>query len=147
MKDLRSSGDTLTFVRYKIRHDSKPRVIPFAPTQQSDESPEVPVNRQRLSLSFRLAEKNSIVGENTFKQSTRPFNWLQRTRQIAQFPQPCTKERLNLFEIGERATHRSLSPSGPSREAKPHASRSARVRRDAPGSCSPCAGPQCFPRA
>src|SRR5215813_8300570 len=73
MKDLRSSGDTLTFVRYKIRHDSKPRVIPFAPTQQSDESPEVPVNRQRLSLSFRLAEKNSIVGENTFKQSTRPF--------------------------------------------------------------------------
>src|SRR5215831_17771429 len=59
MKDLRSSGDTLTFVRYKIRHNSKPRVIPFAPTQQSDESPEVPVNRQRLSVSFRLAEKNA----------------------------------------------------------------------------------------
>src|SRR5215470_11530734 len=37
----------------------------------------------------------------------------------------CTKERLNLSDIEERATHRSLSPSEPSREAKPHASRSA----------------------
>jgi hypothetical protein len=43
----------------QIRQLSKPGVIALAPSQQTDQPADLPINRQRFNLSFALAENNA----------------------------------------------------------------------------------------